>query len=219
MFPREIKKYEVFTTSLYDGYICDSLFSPDSFQLKDIIEQLFLGLVQLIRADRSHNDLKPTNILYRYRNKKYTIKIGDFGQCGTQGGTPGWTAPVFLEDRKPGKEDMYSISLVILRLLCANQSIFHCLRDNFVVNSHTTQQWMIDFLNMTEIKFVKKMMNLDNQPTFQEIDNEWSRIRDGIKIIDASRLLQLSVPRQYLQPQYNHTEYLIFVFTLKLASL
>merc|ERR1712131_336078 len=58
MFPGEIRKYEVFTTLLYDGYICDSLFSPDINQLKDIIDQLFSGLGQIIRAGKCHNDLK-----------------------------------------------------------------------------------------------------------------------------------------------------------------
>ena len=97
MLPTEIKKFEVFTSSLYDGYICDNFFSPDMNQIKDVIDQLFSGLGQLILADKCHNDLKPTNILYRCQNNKYIIKIGDFGQCGTQGGTPGWTAPVFIE--------------------------------------------------------------------------------------------------------------------------
>ena len=217
MFPWEIKKFEVFTSSLYDGYICDSLFKPDINQIKDIIDQLFSGLGQIIRANKCHNDLKPTNILYRYRIQKYEIKIGDFGQCGTKGGTPGWTAPVFLEDRKPGKEDIYSLGLVILRLLCDNTNLFHCLRDNFVENTDMTEQWMIDFKDMTEIKFVLKMMDLDNQPTFDQIKNEWNQIKSsilksfklksGIQMIDGPRLLRLSVPLHYLdKPQYNHTE-------------
>ena len=218
MFPGEIKKYEVFTTLLYDGYICDSLFSPNINQLKDIIDQLFSGLEQIIRAGKCHNDLKPTNILYRYRNKKYTIKIGDFGQCGTNGGTPGWTAPVFLKTRKPGREDMYSLGLVILRLLCANTNLFHCLRDNFVQNTDASNQWMIDFKNLTEIKFITKTMDLDNQPTLDQVKNEWNQIKStsflkyftqapSIQLIDGLRLLKLSVPVEYLdKPQYNHTE-------------
>ena len=243
MVPGEIRKFEVFTTLLYDGFICDNLFMPDVNQLRDVIDQLFSGLEQLIRADKCHNDLKPTNILYKYSNGKYSIKIGDFAQCGTQGGTPGWTAPVFLKNRNPGKEDMYSVGLIILRLLCRHQlnlkstasiypitrflakstamicpilslndpdqDLFHCLRDNFVENNDITQQWMVDFKNMTEIKFVMRMMNLDNQPTFDEINKEWHRIKSGIKMIDTSRLSQLSVPRQYLQPQYIHTKLVI----------
>ena len=205
MVPGQIKKYEVFVTLLYDGYICDNLFSPDINQLRHIIDQLFSGLEQLILADKYHNDIKPTNILYRYQNNSYRIKIGDFAQCGTNGGTPGWTAPVFLKDRKPGKEDMYSLGLVILRLLCADQNLFHCLRDNFVTNTDITQGWMNNFKNMPEIKFVLKMINLANQPSFYEVQNEWNRIKPGIKMTDVSCLLQLSVPRHYLQPQYIHT--------------
>ena len=66
---------------------------------------------------------------------------------------------------------------------------------------------MIDFKNMDEIKLVMKMMDLEKQPTLTEIENEWNRIKPGIRIIDGPRLLkQLSIPRRYLQPQYNHTE-------------
>ena len=203
----QIKKFEVFTTPLCDGFICDNFFTPNINQVKDVIDQLFSGLGQLVRAHSSHNDLKPGNILYLFQNNKYIIKIGDFGQCGKKGGTPGWTAPIFLEDRRPGREDMYSLGLVILRLLCANTNLFHCLRDNFVENTDTLSKWMIDFKNMDEIKLVMKMMNLEKQPTLTEIENEWNRIKPGIRIIDGPRLLKhLSIPRHYLQPQYNHTE-------------
>jgi len=202
MNPGEVKKFEVFTTSLHDGYICDDSFSADINQIRDIIDQIIAGLGQLILADECHNDLKPGNILYKYRNNKYTIKIGDFGQCGTKGGTPGWTAPVFFEDRKPGKEDLYSIGLVILRLLTGDDDLFHCLRDNFVTNIDSTKQWMADFKNMDEVKLVMKMMNLDNQPTFKEVENKWNRIKSNIQMIDDLRLSQLSVPDDYLQLQY-----------------
>ena len=210
MVPGQIKKYEVFVTLLYDGFICDNSFLPNINQLRQIIDQLFSGLEQLIRANKCHNDIKPTNILYFYQNNEYKIKIGDFAQCGTHGGTPGWTAPVFLKDREPGKEDMYSLGLVILRLLCADQNLFHCLRDNFITSiqyrhTNTAQRWMINFKNMSQINLVLKMMDLVNQPSFQEVQNEWNRTRSWIKVIDVSSLLQLSVPRQYLQPQYIHT--------------
>ena len=206
MFRGQIKKYEVFITLLYDGFICDSLFFPDTTQLRHIIDQLFAGLGELIRANKCHNDLKPTNILYRCQNNIYSIKIGDFAQCGTNGGTPGWTAPVFIKRRQPGKEDMYSIGLIILRLLCLNQQLFHCLRDNFVKDADINQHWMINFKNMTEIKFITKMIDLDNQLTYCEVINEWEQIKSSVRLIDAPRLLQLSVPRQYMQTQYQHTE-------------
>ena len=191
MFPGQIKKFEVFTTLLHDGFICESLFTADITHIKDIIGQLFSGLDQLVRGNKSHNDLKPTNILYRDQNNKYNIKIGDFGQCGTKGGTPGWTAPVFLEDRKPGREDLYSLGLVILRLLCHDQNLFHCLRDNFVHKTEVTKQWLIAFKNLTEIELVRRMMDLENQPTITEIENEWNRIKAEIRMIDNYRLLQL----------------------------
>ena len=59
---------------------------------------------------------------------------------------------------------------------------------------------------MTEIKFIMKMIDLDNQLTYCEVINEWEQIKSSVRLIDAPRLLQLSVPRQYMQTQYQHTE-------------
>merc|ERR1719336_3468208 len=50
------------------------------------------------------------------------------------------------------------------------------------------------------------MMDLDNQPTFEEIKNEWNQIKSSVKMIDDARLSQLSVPDEYLQLQYSHTD-------------
>ena len=92
------------------------------------------------------------------------------------------------------------------QLVCPDQDLFHCLRDNFVDNIDIAAQWMVDFKNMSEIKFVTSMMNLENQPTFHEVEKEWNRIRYSIKTIDVPFLLQSQrpVPRQYLKPQYTH---------------
>ena len=190
-------------TLLYDGNIDDSGLTPDIGQIKSIIGHLLRALEQLTTAGKCHNDLKPTNILYKFSNKKYSIRVSDFGQCGRRGGTPGWTAPIFSDRRTPGKEDMFSVGLIILRLLCADKTLFYCLRDNFV--DDTSTNWINNFRRLIEIKFVMQMIDLDNQPTIHEIKNEWQQINAKVKIIDENRLLALGVPSKYLVTQYNHT--------------
>ena len=111
----EIKKFEVFVTPLFDGFIGDNGFTPDLKERKSIISQLLNGLQQLKDAKKCHNDLKPSNVLYRKTNNSYSIRIADFGQCGGKGGTPGWTAPIFYRERQPGKEDMFSVGWLCLR--------------------------------------------------------------------------------------------------------
>ena len=131
----DVVDFDVYVTPLYDGNIDDSKFAPDIGQIKSIIGHLLSALEQLFTAGKCHNDLKPTNILYKRNNKKYTIRVSDFGQCGKRGGTPGWTAPIFNDRRTPGKEDMFSIGLIILRLLCADKNLFYSPHVDKVTNS------------------------------------------------------------------------------------
>ena len=158
----EVKKFEVFVTPLFDGFIGDTGFTPDLEERKNIITQLLNGVQQLKDAKKCHNDLKPNNVLYRKANNyfdrlavffglknSYSIRIADFGQCGGKGGTPGWTAPIFHKDRQSGKEDMYSVGWLILRLLCDDENLFFRLRDNFVPD--TTKPWMAKFRSLPEI--------------------------------------------------------------------
>ena len=175
-----------------------------------MITQLLDGLEQLEQADKCHNDIKPSNILWRVivNSPRITqnmddydveVNIGDFGQCGKLGGTPGWTVPQFNTDRKPGKSDMYSMGMVFLYLLCETQ-IFYCIRDNFVVN--TKMPWMTSFRNMLEIKFVMRMINLNSQPTIAECKYEWNRIKSSVQLITRQRLLALQIPRNVLKLQF-----------------
>ena len=204
MQPGEIKKFEVFVSELCDGNIDDALGDafnyPELDQIKEIIDQLFDGLKQLKHV--CHNDIKPGNVLYRLVGNKYEIRIADFGQCGKKGGTPGWTAPIFARQRSAGKEDMFSMGLVILRLLCDDRDIFYALRDNWVNLQSTVRQ---KFNNMPEIKLVNKIMNLDNQPTIQNAEKEWKTIRSSVQTITESRLNGLGVPSSSLQLQYAHS--------------
>ena len=120
----QVMKYEVFVTPLFDGFIGDVGFTPDVNERKSIVTQLLTGLQQLKDANKCHNDIKPSNVLYRKTNSAYSIRIANFGQCGGRGGTPGWTAPVFHRERQPGKEDMFSVGWLILRILSINENIF-----------------------------------------------------------------------------------------------
>ena len=207
----EINKFEIFVTPLYDGFICDNGFTPDLNERKSIISQLLNGLQQLEDAIKCHNDLKPSNILYQKTNNSYSIRIADFGQCGGKGGTPGWTAPIFDKDRQPGKEDMYSVGWLILRLLCENEKLFFCLRDNFVTD--TSKQWMTKFRNLAEIQFVMQMIDIDNQPTVETIINDWNQIKFKVELITSSKLISLGVHPWYLQIQYVHSRYLRIILT------
>ena len=202
----DIKKFEVFVSPLYDANINDILNDPFNYpdlgQIKYIIDQLFDGLKLLKDANVCHNDIKPRNILYRLVGNGYQIRIADFGQCNKKGGTPGWTAPIFARKRQPGKEDMFSIGLIILRLLCDDEDIFYAIRDNWV---NLSQLAKLNFNNMPEIKLVRKMINFDNQPTIQQAKEEWNLIKPQVQIITDSRLVALGVPASSLQLQYTHS--------------
>ena len=209
MQPGEIRKFEVFVSVLCDGNIDDALSDPfkypDLDQIKEIIDQLLGGLKQLKRARVCHNDIKPGNILYCLVGNKYDIRIADFGQCNKKGGTPGWTAPIFTRKRTPGKEDMFSMGLIILRVLSNDQDLFYALRDNWVNWDNLQSAAKRNFNNMPEIKLVIKMMDLDNQPSIQDAENEWKMIKSNVQTITLSRLNALGVSDRSLKLQYNHS--------------
>ena len=198
----DVERFEVFVTPLYDGNIDDDNFKPSLSQTKSIINQLNNGLKQLKAAEKSHNDLKPANILYRFENNSYEVKISDFGQTSKNGGTPGWTAPVF-KDRQPGKEDVYSMGLVYLRLLCESKDLFKCLRDNYI---HQPGQWLTDFRNLVEVQFVMELTDLKNIPTIENIQNAWAQIQSKVQFITKNRLRKIGVPDDYLEIQNGMTK-------------
>ena len=207
MEPTKIEKYDVYVTPLMEGNIGD--INPTMNQTKDVIEQIIDAIEQLLAAGKTHNDIKPTNLLYLNTTTGYDIKLSDFGQAGKMGGTPGWTAPVFFKERQPGQEDLFSAGWVILRLLCHSQSsipeqnkeLFKCLRDNFIENRNQT--WLVNFRKMIEIDFVSKLVNLDKPLTLQEVKNEWNKIKPSITFINKQRLLNLGVPAASLKIQCN----------------
>ena len=199
MTANEVKRFEVFVTPLFDGFIGDAGFNPDLNERKSIIDQLLNGLQQLEKAEKCHNDIKPSNVLYRKTNNSYSIRIADFGQCGAKGGTPGWTAPVFHQQRQPGREDMFSVGWVCLRLLCVSKDLFLSLRDNYIENVNAS--WMTGFRSMIEIEFVYKLVDLNSQPTVQQAKDHWNRIKSSVQMIDTSRLIEIGVPKNSLRLQ------------------
>ena len=165
-------------------------------QTKDVVDQVIAGVEQLSAAGKTHNDIKPTNLLYLKKTTGYDVMLSDFGQAGKMGGTPGWTAPVFLVERKPGREDVFSAGLVILRLLCESKELFQSLRDNYVGNAPV---WLLRFRGLVEIRFVMKLINLDAPFTVQQVKNEWSLIKPNVRMITRQRLLRLGVPPVFLK--------------------
>ena len=212
----EKSNFEVFVTDLCHGSICDLNFTVTLEQIKDVIDQIFDGLEQLLNAKQTHNDLKPTNILYLKTGGRYNIKIGDFGQAGKRGGTPGFTAPVFHRERQPGREDIFSAGWIFLRLLCVSKELFLSLRDNYVEN--VNEPWMTKFRNLVEIEFISKLIDLDAQLTVQNVKDEWFKIRSSIKLIDKTRLQTVGVPSIYLELQLERPRLVQFICQLKLSA-
>ena len=209
-----IKQFEVYVTPLYEGNLSfkDEMGFKNQAtitQIRSIIKQLLGGLSQLHKCGKSHNDIKPNNILYRFLPDEESIleddefdvevKISDFGQCDQNGGTPGWTYPSFLKD-DTFNGDMYSMGLVFLYLLTEDPEIFYSLRDNYVEN--IARPWIKRFRRLPEIQFVTKMMSRSKQPSIAKCLKDWKRIESEVDMITVSRLVDLQVPPKLLTLQY-----------------
>ena len=154
-----------------------------------VCSQLFEGLIQLENSKSCHNDLKPENILFNCdQNGNLEIRISDFGQAGRTGGTPGWTWPKFLSERKPGKSDLYSTALLVLYVMCDDREVFYRVRNNYVDNYG--QQWLADFRNDPFFELIIDMINL--KVTSRQARNRWKdlckRIPCQAKIITVDYL-------------------------------
>ena len=211
------KKFDVYVTPLYEGNLSakdEMNFKSQATitQIRSVIKQLLDGLYQLHTCGKSHNDIKPNNILYRFLTDddcdeelmqddelNVEIKISDFGQCDQSGGTPGWTYPSFLND-DTFNGDMYSMGLVCLYLLTEDPEIFYSLRDNYIEN--TKMPWIKRFRQLPEIRFVIKMISRSNQLSIAECLREWKRIETDVDLITESRLAELQVPQKLLKLQF-----------------
>ena len=177
-----VKNYDVFVTELCDGNLSKTGRKFTFKQSVEICKQLLEGLDQLEKSKKCHNDLKPDNVLYKTIDQKYEngdqkilVKIADFGTANRSGGTPGWTCPRFVTERKPGHSDMYSVALLILYVMCDSRELFYRLRDNYIEGQ---PYWMNEFRAEPLIELVIDMMNL--KPTVQECIDRWKQISDRV---------------------------------------
>ena len=207
--PNVTKSYDIYVTELMDGNISgkdENGFKEATERRKilSIVLQLMNGLEQLEIAGKSHNDIKPSNILYSHElnnDDEYDtiLKISDFGQCQRSGGTPGWTPPIFQGPRVPGKSDMYSMALVILYILCESADTFYWLRDNCIKEAKSA--WLTKFRSFPEINLIMKMMDLNKQPSISNCRQKWIEIlnNDEFEMITSCRLQ--FIPKDYLEYQ------------------
>ena len=102
---------------------------PDLDVVRDIIEQISVGLRAFHRQEMLHQDLRPNNIMI---DQTGTVKIIDFGSTQVAGlreitspiaeqnilGTAQFTAPeYFLGERGTTKSDMFSLGVIAYQML------------------------------------------------------------------------------------------------------
>lgn len=102
---------------------------PDLDVVRDIIEQISVGLRAFHRQEMLHQDLRPNNIMI---DQTGTVKIIDFGSTQVAGlreittpineqnilGTAQYTAPeYFLGERGTTKSDMFSLGVIAYQML------------------------------------------------------------------------------------------------------
>ena len=205
---KKVKNYDVFIFELCDGNISkvnNGSQATKNFTVEESVEickQLIEGLQQLEKSNKCHNDLKPENILFKAsrdlnEDRKITIKICDFGTAGRSGGTPGWTWPRFLSERKPGRSDMYSTGLLMLYVMCETRDLFYRLRDNYVDSS---ELWLEKFRKEPLIELVIDMMEL--RITVQQCQERWDEISDSVELLTEFNLcMEFKVPRYWFEVQ------------------
>ena len=187
---QKYRNFDVFVFEYCNGNIKACQAALKLSEAKMICYQLLEGLEQLEQSETCHNDLKPENILYKTSgyldddgNDEYEVKFCDFGTADKSGGTPGWTWPKFMSQRKPGKSDMYSIALVMLYVMCETEELFYSIRNNIV---ESAQSWLPKFRKIPLIELVIQMMNLELR--VQECRTQWDKISNKVEKISKSYL-------------------------------
>ena len=94
------------------------------------------------------------------------------------------------------------MGLVILWLLCDIKDLFYMIRDNYVEDSN--QQWLSNFRILPEIKFITKMIDLDNQLSIDKVRSEWTKIASKLQMISVQRMINLGYPMHLFNLQYDH---------------
>ena len=92
---------------------------------------------------------------------------------------------------------MYSVSLLILYVMCDSRDLFYRLRDNHI---HSGQLWMSDFREDPLIKQVMDMMNL--KLSVRQSIERWTEISSHVKILTVSDLcMNYRIPRHWFDAQ------------------
>ena len=184
-----MKKYDVFVFELCDANISKKTFGGATLSGSiSICDQLLRGLIELDKSESCHNDLKPENVLVNCdQNNDIHVLISDFGTAGRTGGTPGWTWPKFLTERKPGKGDTYSVALLMLYTMCDDREVFYRIRNNYV-DRIRAPRWLANFRNDPFFKLIIDMMKLKLTP--EEAKDRWNLISGHVKMITREYLWQ-----------------------------
>ena len=173
----ETERFDVFVMEKCDGSLKDHIRLVQEIGIDYIITQL-LEMAELLKTENiCHNDVKPSNILYKKiktsGKTSIQLKLSDFGMSDRWGGTPGWSPHNFTRPRKPG-DDLYSFGLVILYLLCDDKALFYTIRDTYLIDYSKYGQTKYrsppigTFRNLPEIRLILEMLDL-TKPS--KIDN------------------------------------------------
>ncbi len=95
--------------------------------IRKIFSQINSGLKIMLKKEKTHRDLKTSNILFSYTNDKkddFIIKIGDFGlstdlkstKIASNAGTKLFKAPEVNNGIDSNKCDLYSIGIILYKL-------------------------------------------------------------------------------------------------------
>ena len=87
-------------------------------------------------------------------------------------------------------------------MFCETKELFYALRDNYIEN--TSEQWVVRFRDLPEIKLVMRMVDLWNPLNVDDLKSEWQKIMPSLNLIRCSNLRSLGVPYNLINPQYNH---------------
>ncbi|KAJ1558231.1 hypothetical protein HK096_002823 [Nowakowskiella sp. JEL0078] len=167
-----------------------------------IFIQVAKGVQYLHQSAILHRDLKLENLLYNIGNdgKIGTVKICDFGLSkqiktftSTPVGTPSYTAPEIVLNKKYGKEiDLWSLGCLLYILLTGSQPFKHPGNDYpFLFDSILSGRFdeSRDWNNVSKNaqKLIKKLLNVDprKRGTIEDVlDDTWVKSNENSSVVN-----------------------------------
>ena len=148
------------------------------------------SLETLNRYDQTHNDIKPANILVKFKNgsdelTQIEIVLTDFGMADSdsKGGTPVFASPECFE-KKEKKSDIFSFGRVILFLLLTKNQFAKWLFVPITDKANSSSLRNLVFHNMvsnrlmvTCLYLVSKMTQMKNRISLQSARTIFDRLR------------------------------------------